>query len=64
MDVQVASGAVQRITYDIDEVRQPLSSMTADQQDKLKELIFRVHVAGKTRAQLVTEFASPVVVTI
>lgn len=64
MDVKVNSGATQRITYDIDEVRKPLSDLTEDQADRLKELLFRVHIANRTRPQLVTEFANPVVIPI
>jgi hypothetical protein len=64
LDVSVNGGAAQRIVYDTDDIRSPLSNLTQDQQDTLKLLILKVHMNGKTRAQIVTEFASPVTVTI
>lgn len=64
LDVSVNGGAAQRIVYDTDDIRQPLSNLTQDQQDLLKLLILKVHMNGKTRAQIVTELASPVTVTI
>jgi hypothetical protein len=64
MDVQLNAGAVQRISYDIDELRKPLAEVPAEAIDRYRELTLRIHIAGKTRAQLVTEFASPVVITI
>lgn len=63
-DVAVNGGPTQRITYDIDDLRKPLSEIPDEIVDVLKQLVLRVHVAGKTRAQLVTEFGSPVTVTI
>lgn len=63
-DVSVNGGATQRIVYDTDDIRAPLSNLTQDQQDTLKLLILKAHMAGKTRAQIVTELASPVTVTI
>lgn len=65
IDVSVNGGAAQRIVYDTDDVRSPLSNLTQDQQDMLKLLILKVHMAGKTRQQIVTEFnQGPVTVTI
>lgn len=64
LDVSVNGGAAQRIVYDTDDIRRPLGELTEDQQDFLKLLILKVHMAGKTRAQIVTEFANPVTVTV
>jgi hypothetical protein len=64
MDVQLNAGTAKRTTYEIDELRQSLASIPTDTIEKFAEMVLRVHVAGKTRAQLVTEFASPVVITI
>jgi hypothetical protein len=65
LDVSVNGGAAQRIVYDTDDIRSPLSNLTQDQQDTLKLLILKVHMNGKTRAQIVTELnAGPVTVTV
>lgn len=65
IDVAVNSGTAQRIVYDTDEVRRPLSELTPEQQDTLKLLILKVHMAGKNRQQIVAEFnQGPVTVTI
>lgn len=64
LDVSVNGGAAQRIVYETDDIRAPLSNLTQDQQDMLKLLILKAHMVGKTRAQIVTELASPVTVTI
>ncbi len=65
LDVSVNGGAAQRIVYDTDDIRAPLGNLTQDQQDMLKLLILKVHMAGKTRQQIITEFnQGPVTVTI
>lgn len=65
LDVSVNGGAAQRIVYDTDDLRDPLSNLSAERQDMLKLLILKVHMNGKTRQQMVTEFnAGPVTVTI
>ncbi len=64
LDVSVNGGAAQRIVYATDDIREPLSNLSQDHQDLLKLLILKVHMAGKTRAQIITEFGSPVTVTI
>lgn len=64
LDVSVNGGAGRHIVYTTDEIREPLSNLTQDQQDTLKLLILKAHMAGKTRAQIVTELQSPVMVTI
>ncbi len=65
LDVSYNGGAANRTVYTNDEVNLPLSSLTQDQRDLLALLILKVHMAGKTRAQMVTEFqAGPVTVTI
>lgn len=65
MDVSFNGGASNRVTYTTDEIDAPLSALTQDQRETLALLILKVHMAGKTRAQIVTEFqAGPVVVTV
>lgn len=65
VDVTLNGGATKRVVYTTDEVRAPLSGLTAEERETLALLILKVHLAGKTRAQIVTEFqAGPVVVTI
>ncbi len=63
MDVTVG-GETHRVVYTTDEIREPLGNLTADQKETLALLILKAHMAGKTRAQIVTEFGSPVTVTI
>lgn len=64
LDVSFNGGAANRVVYTTDEIDQPLSALTQDQRETLALLILKVHMAGKTRAQMVTEFQSPVTVTI
>lgn len=64
LDVAVNGGVNRRTTYQTDDIREPLSNLTLEQQDMLKLLILKVHMSGKTRPQIVAEFANPVVVTI
>jgi hypothetical protein len=65
LDVAVNGGATRRVVYATDEVRAPLSELTLDERETLALLILKVHFAGKSRAQIVTEVtAGPVVVTI
>lgn len=64
-DISVNGGAAQRVVFDTDDIRAPLSSLTEEQREKLQLLILKVHMAGKTRAQIVTELqAGPVEITI
>lgn len=62
--VSFNGGAAQNVVYPTDDVRQPLAALTADERAQLALLILKVHMAGKTRAQIITEMGSPVVVTI
>ena len=65
LDVSVNGGAAQRIVYDTDDIREPLSNLSAERQDLLKLLILKAHMNGKTRQQIITEFnQGPVTVTI
>ncbi len=64
LDVSFNGGAAQRIVYTTDEIRASLASLTQDERETLALLILKVHMAGKTRAQIVTEFGSPVTVAI
>ena len=65
LDIALNGGAAKRVTYTTDELRAPLAELTADERETLALLILKLHLAGRTRAQMVTEFQSgPVVVTI
>jgi hypothetical protein len=64
LGVSFNGGATQNVVYTTDEINQPLSGLTQDQRETLALLILKVHMAGKTRAQMVSEFQSPVTVTI
>ena len=65
LDVSVNGGTAQRAVYTTDEIREPLGNLTQDQQDMLKLLILKVHMSGRTRQQIITEFnQGPVTVTI
>lgn len=64
MDVSVNGGPARPKSFDIDEVRKPLAELTSEQIDEIIALLLRVHTAGRTRAQLVTEFQNPVVITV
>lgn len=63
-DISFNGGADQRVSYETDDLRAPLSNLTQDEREALALLVLKVHMAGKTRAQIVTEFGSPVTVTI
>jgi hypothetical protein len=68
LDVSINGGATRRVVYPTDEVRAPLSELTLDERETLALLILKVHLAGKTRNQIINEFqaagAGGVVVTI
>lgn len=64
LDVSFNGGQARRITYDIDTLRVSLSELTIDEREALALLNLRIHIAGKTRPQIATEFGSPVVITI
>lgn len=63
-DISLNAGTAQRVVYPTDEVRAPLSALTQEERAELALLILKVHMAGKTRAAIVTELAGPVTVTI
>jgi hypothetical protein len=65
LDVSVNGNPAQRIVYETDDIRRPLSELSSDHQDLLKLLILKVHMQGRTRQQIITEFnQGPVTVTI
>lgn len=64
LDVSFNGAANQRVSFETDDLRAPLSNLTQDERETLALLVLKVHMAGKTRAQIVTEFGSPVTVTI
>jgi hypothetical protein len=64
-DVSVNGGAAQRTVYTTDEIRAALSELTADERERAALLILKLHFAGRTRQQIVTELnQGPVTVTI
>jgi hypothetical protein len=65
LGVSLNGAAAQNVVYVTDDVRAPLSALTQDEREKLALLVLKVHCAGKTRAQISSEFqAGPVTVTI
>lgn len=55
----------QNVVYTTDDIRASLASLTQDEREAAALIILKLHCAGKTRAQLVTEFgAGPVTVTL
>ena len=64
-NISYNGGAAQSIWYQTDDLRAPLSALTQDEREQLAMLVLKVHFAGRTRAQIVTELqAGPVTVTI
>lgn len=65
LDISVNGNPDRRVVYTVDEIREPLSSLTQEEREQLALLILKVHFAGKTRAQMASEFqAGPVTVTL
>lgn len=65
LDVSLNGGAARRAVYTTDEIRAALSEMTNEEREAAALLILKLHMAGKTRAQIISEFQSgPVTVTI
>ena len=56
LDVSLNGGAAKRTVYTTDEVRASLSELTNEDRETLALLILKVHMAGKTRQQIITEF--------
>lgn len=64
-DVSYNGGAATRVAYTTDEMRAPLSELTQDERERFALLVAKVHFAGRTRNQIVTELnGGPVTVTI
>jgi hypothetical protein len=63
-DITINGINPQRVVYDNDALGEPLSQMPPDARTALQMGILRIHMAGKTRAQIQTELANPVTVTI
>lgn len=64
-DISVNGGAAQRVVFDTDDLRAPLSQLTDEQRERAMALILKIHFAGRTRAQIITELnAGPVEITI
>jgi len=64
-DVSVNANPLGRFVYTTDEVREPLANVPQDVREAAALIIMKLHMQGKTRAQMVTELtAGPVTVTI
>lgn len=63
-DISINGGAARQRTFDTDVLRASLASMTDEEVEAALTTVLRVHIAGKTRAQIVSEFQNPVTVTI
>lgn len=63
-DISINGQAAERVVYDNDELGAPLSAMPQENRTLLQMGILRIHMAGKTRAQIQAELANPVTVTI
>lgn len=63
-DISLNGGAPTREVFPIDDLRAPLAQVSNDDREAFVQMVLRAHLADKTRAQIVTEFASPVTVTI
>ncbi len=65
VDVALDGGPSSRFVYTTDVIREPLGSLTPDQRALVALAIMKLHMAGKTRQEMMTEFnAGPVTVTI
>lgn len=65
MDVSVNGAPARRRVFTTDELRSPLSEIADIDREATELLVLRVHLAGRTRQQIVTEFnQGPVTVTI
>lgn len=67
-DVTIGANTT-RIRIDVDELRAALPAAGTEEREKIITDVLRVHIAGRTRAQLVTEFGTklspnPVVITV
>ena len=64
-DVSLNGGAAQRIVYETDDIRAALNTLTQADRERLALLVLKLHFAGRTRQQIITELNSgPVTVTI
>lgn len=65
LDVSFNGAPARRVIYTTEEVRAPLNQLTADEREQIALLVLKVHMAGQTRGEIVTELQSgPVTVTI
>jgi hypothetical protein len=66
VDVDINRGQwSKRIVYTTDEVRAPLSDMTQDERETLALLLVKLHLSGKSRAEIVNKFQDgPVTVVV
>jgi hypothetical protein len=65
VDVSLNSGPPHRFVYTTDEIREPLSALDDDQRQIASLAIIKLHMAGKTRQQMIDEFTlGPIEVTL
>lgn len=58
------NGATRRLHLNVDDIRRGLGTYSDEELTTAASIILNVHVSGKTRNQIGTEFQSSVVVTI
>lgn len=64
-DISINAGPLRRLAFTTDQIRAPLADLTSEEREFLIATVLRIHMAGKTRAQIQTELqAGPVLVTI
>ena len=64
MDVAFNGGAARGVTFDIDDLRRPLSSFSEEEINTALLLVLRAHIAGMTRTQAGQAFPNNTAVVI
>lgn len=66
LDISFNGSAPHSVVYAVDEIREPLSSLTEEQREQAALLILKLRSAGKSRAQVQAELTAPggIVVTV
>lgn len=59
LDISLNGGNTRRVVYTVDELREPLGSLTIEERENLALLILKVHFAGKTRQEMRDELIRP-----
>jgi hypothetical protein len=59
LDVSFNGGSARNVVYMVDELREPLSSLTDDEMEQAALLLLKLHSAGKSRAQIQASLTAP-----